>query len=121
MAVEDNVLASNRAVDVFSVFVEPESVDNPRFWERMIELCQTKMPPKKEYETSNPMKPKPMNDIAAKAFESTLIPFGKNRGYRIKEVDLNYLEWLADEDDFIGQLRRYVLSKRFEQRKKQEL
>lgn len=58
-------------------------------------------------------RPQPMNDAEARAFGDTVIPFGKFKGHRIDEVDLDYLLWLSEQkDEFKESLRRYVRSER---------
>lgn len=55
-----------------------------------------------------------MSDAEAKAFERTLMPWGKYIHKRICDIDdLGYLFWLADKpDEFLDGLRRYLRSDR---------
>jgi|SRR5579863_12496 len=55
----------------------------------------------------------PMSDDDSRRFGATSMPFGKFEGRRVDETDLGYLEWI-DDDEWRGQLRRYLLSRRIQ-------
>lgn len=81
------------------------------FWERV----SLEVPEQHRIERQPEPAPivRPMSDAEARDFGNQLIHFGKHKGSRIDEVDLDYLLWLADsKDDFKEQLRRYVRSQR---------
>ena len=56
----------------------------------------------------------PLSDQASRVFGQTRMPFGKHSGTRVDDVDLGYLEFLADCDStkFTLNLIRYVRSRR---------
>lgn len=54
--------------------------------------------------------PKPMSDAQARAFRDTRIPFGKYGGCKVDDVCLSYLCNLADPNEWIKELRRYLAS-----------
>lgn len=81
------------------------------FWKAIVSGIPAEHVPRPEPQTAQ--KPQPMNDVEARAFGDTTIPFGKFRGHRIDEVDLEYLLWLSEQkDEFKESLRRYVRSER---------
>jgi len=55
----------------------------------------------------------PMDELEAQEFEKEIIPVGKHKGKRVLDVPLDYLTHLADDSEFIRDLRRYVRSGRF--------
>src|ERR1700687_3124065 len=56
----------------------------------------------------------PMTDSESKRFGASLMPLGKFIGKRVDDVEMSYLEFL-DEDEWRGQLRRYLLSRRVQE------
>ncbi len=112
-----NVAAGKEAEAAFHLVNHPQP---DRFYLRLIELCQEKLPKVIQTEEAEPKEPVPMNTIMAKSFEKTKVPFGKYKEAYVGQCKLDYLEWLAGEDSFIELLRRYVVSERFQQRKRNE-
>ena len=55
-----------------------------------------------------PTRAKPMSDSQARAFESTLAPFGKWEGKLIAEIPLPYLRNLCDPSGWVEEVKRYV-------------
>jgi uncharacterized protein (DUF3820 family) len=57
----------------------------------------------------------PMTDPEARAFGQQVLSWGKHAGRTIDEVPLDYLVWLAgQEDEFRRELRRYLASPRID-------
>jgi hypothetical protein len=54
----------------------------------------------------------PFTDAQARAWGATRIQFGMHAGKRIDEIPLSYLEKLAEPNDFVRHLRRYLASHR---------
>jgi len=54
----------------------------------------------------------PMTDAQAKAFGASKMPFGMHNGRRVDEVPIDYLERVADPNEFQRALRRYLNSPR---------
>jgi hypothetical protein len=84
----------------------------PRFWEVLAGLVNTKLPPKPAQVDRNP----PMNDQEAIRFEAEPLPYGKHAGTLVGVVDVGYLLFLTEGDEFSKRLRRYVKSQRFQSR-----
>ena len=55
-----------------------------------------------------PTGPGPMTREQVEHFEKMEVPFGKYKGEEIREVPTSYLEFLAGEDTFVEQVRRYL-------------
>lgn len=92
--------------------------DQPqRFWEVMKEHCESKLP-KKPIEEDN--RNSPLNEQHAIRFEAVSMPYGKHKGEEVGQVPCSYLEFLAEGDDFMKALRRYVKSQRYKERRQQE-
>lgn len=56
----------------------------------------------------------PMTDAEARGFGKQRMTFGKHAGKRVDDVEMQYLEWLADSDGtkFSLNLLRYLKSER---------
>jgi len=57
-----------------------------------------------------PMSTVPMTDEEATKFARTKMPFGKDKGKAVKDVELSYLFWIDGENQFGRDLHRYLLS-----------
>ena len=53
----------------------------------------------------------PMTDVEARTFEFRLMPWGTHKGRSIGDVPIRDLCWLADPNEFIGKIRRYLKSR----------
>jgi hypothetical protein len=105
--------AAERAYQQCKTFAAKEAAelgweDDSRFWEQLLRAIVSAYP-----QFSSAIKLERMSDSDATKFESKLIPFGKHRGTSVKEVPLDYLEWLTG-DTFTDDLRRYVRSDKIE-------
>ena len=112
---EQNVRAGKEAEAVFQIVNHPQP---NHFYHRLIELCQEKLP--KVTETPVPEKYPPFNDLQARDFENSIIPYGKHKGTVVASVPLDYFERLVDDNDFMISCRRYLKSRRYKERKKRE-
>ena len=105
-----NVYAAAMADQVVDL-AEPQALKAPqRFWERLRELADQHLP-----RPAAAVRPElvQMTNVQAKAFGASVLSFGKHQGRRVDEVPLDYLEWLAgQENEFQKNLRRYLLSER---------
>lgn len=78
------------------------------FYEHLAKLCADKLPVK---QTPVDSTSGPFNELQAKRFEdTTTVPYGKFKGSLVGSVPLEYLEFLAEGDEFIKDLRRYTAS-----------
>ncbi|HWB00980.1 MAG TPA: hypothetical protein VG713_20955, partial [Pirellulales bacterium] len=94
------------ALDEASVLSPPGKNE---FWQTIFDKLREYLPA-----DPSPAIPEPMGDNAAKAFGETKFPFGAHRGKRIDEVPLSYLVFVADDNAFRQQLRRYLRSPRIQ-------
>lgn len=110
-ALQANIDARKDAEESIS-FIE-NCYDTPqRFWEIIAEHAAKKLPAKPA-----PVDPLPaMTEGEAIAFESREVPYGKWAGYEVGQVDCEYLIFLTEGDEFSKRIRRYVKSKRFQDR-----
>src|ERR1044072_847714 len=100
MGIKENVEAAALA-DLRFEDLEKEMGDQiDRFWERMAELCLNKLPPKKQLVYSSIKDNKPMNEIMAASFEKVKIPWGEYKGAYVGQVRLDYLTFLAEDNEF---------------------
>lgn len=83
-----------------------------RFWEVLAELAVSKLPPKPVLPERDP----PMTEQEALYFEEQSMPYGKHQGGLVGMVEPSYLLFLTEGDAFSKKLRRYVKSKRFQDR-----
>lgn len=111
-----NIKARKDAEEVIAL-IESQPV-NVRFWEELKRLVESRLP----NPITCPMRgPTPqMNQLRAIAFEKQAIHFGQYAGIEIGCIDCDYLEWLAEGDDFTKRLREYVKSDRYKRRREQE-
>ncbi len=87
--------------------------DKPqRFWELLAEHCAKQLPAKRV--AADPFAP--FDDRQARNFEAQPLPYGRHQGEAVGEVDCGYLLFLTEGDAFSRNLRRYVKSKRFQDR-----
>lgn len=95
-------LASDEAIQL------PEAA-RVTFWGELWKLCGT--PPRKA-----PQGPaiEPMTDRQARTFGAVAMPFGAHKGKRIDEIPLEYLGQITEPSPFIGQIRRYLASRRIQ-------
>lgn len=84
----------------------------PRFWEVLAGLVNAKLPPPPAPVDRYP----PMTEQEAIRFEAELLPYGKHAGTSVGLVDVGYLLFLTEGDEFSKRLRRYVKSQRFQLR-----
>jgi hypothetical protein len=118
---EKNVQAGKEADEWFKLIQEDNScfLEVPRLYERLIELCQEKLPKPKEEEK----KPEPkMSEQQAIDFEDERLPigFGKYGGSRVGLVPSEYFARLTDKSTLMEQIQRYVGSDRFKKRLREE-
>lgn len=58
---------------------------------------------------------KPMTEEENLEFDKKTMPFGKFKGMVMKEIDLGYLEWFAEQpDEFKVEVQRYLASERIQ-------
>lgn len=56
-----------------------------------------------------PLDVRPMTDDEARRWErNTTIKFGKHQGALVKDVPIEYLSWLDDQNEFARDLHRYL-------------
>jgi len=91
------------------------------FWKKFAILVQEKITDKPRKLKLGTGRPKPMNNIEAKRFEKEKIPWGEYKGAYVGQVRMDYLEFLSEPDEFVINVRRYVASKHFKERRKNEL
>lgn len=53
--------------------------------------------------------PEPMSQDESWAFEKTSMPYGKYRGFRIRDIPVEYLEAVASGVPFARKLNRYLM------------
>ena len=72
-------------------------------------------------EDNQPQANEAMTEDQAKAFERVRIPWGKESGISVKNIELEYLFWMADErDKFKEALRRYLRSDRVQREQEEQ-
>jgi hypothetical protein len=97
----------------FMAFIEDQAGQQPqRFWEVLGESVSAKLPPNPQPVDRFP----PMGEQEAARFEIVALPYGKHRGEMVGNVPCDYLLFLTEGDEFSQRLRRYVKSKRFQDR-----
>lgn len=58
---------------------------------------------------------KPMTEEEAKRFDDVQMPFGKFKNMKMKEIDLGYLSWFAEQpDELKHNVQRYLASRRIQ-------
>lgn len=105
---EERVKAQKAADEVVKLMVGEATGNEEFYWECLHKAVLQKMKPQKFAVNSTPM-----TDVEATVFGRTPMPFGKYSTVLIREVPLNYLDWLIrskEEDTFENQLRRYMQS-----------
>ena len=112
MSIEANI-AARRGAEEMVEFIGEQS---HRYWECLIELATAKLPPKPAPIDRLPA----MNQQEAIRFEAQTMPWGNHYGKAVGEVECGYLIFVTEGDEFSKQLKRYVKSKRFQERQGDE-
>lgn len=60
--------------------------------------------------TQSPNQITPMSPAEAEAFGNTKMQFGKHSGSQIKNIDTDYLSFIASQSTFYRNLNRYLLT-----------
>ena len=108
MSVSQNIMARQEAESLIEL-----AGDQPeRFWETLRNLAAAKLPPVPPPIDRYP----PMDETEAIRFEASPVPYGKHSGEQVGMVPCDYLLFLTEGDMFSQRLRRYVKSKRFQER-----
>lgn len=110
--VESNIKARQEAESL----VELAGEQSARFWETLRDLAASKLPPVQPPIDRYP----PLMEQEAVRFEALPMPYGKYAGETVGEVPCDYLLFLTEGDEFSQRLRRYVRSKRFQERQGDE-
>lgn len=107
--IQGNITARQGAQAVFDLIKDETS---QRYWECLVELCQSKLPP-----VSPPVDKYPaMTEKEAQAFEKELMPYGAHKDWPVGTVPVEYLIFLVEGDKFTALLKRYIKSKTFRER-----
>jgi hypothetical protein len=106
--VADNIAARRAAEELAELAGEQP----PRFWETLAAIAASKLPPVAPPLERHP----PLTDQEAIRFEAMPMPYGKHAGDCVGEVPCDYLLFLTEGDEFSQRLKRYVKSKRFQER-----
>lgn len=61
---------------------------------------------------------RPMTEEESIRFDKVEVPFGIHNGKPVKDVELSYLEWIADQR-FVDELRRYLDSDRIQEQRRE--
>jgi hypothetical protein len=104
----DNVDALKRAEGVFELCGQ----ETERFWECFKGLCETQLPKLPEPEDPLPA----MDDREAQKFEKRRMSYGMHAGAEIGMIPPDYLLFLAEGDEFLKKLKRYIKSETFAER-----
>lgn len=111
MSAASNIAARDAAQAVIDLIIEAGVEHGVRYWEHVeqavSEIRRTQVP---SPEPCSQTGLKPMNRRESQQFELASMPFGKHEGEAVGKVDLSYLAWLDERDDFAVKLRRYMLS-----------
>ena len=83
-----------------------------RFWECLKEICDSHLPKPPEHVERFPA----MTESEAMRFEAVPMPYGKHASDAVGIVPCDYLLFLTEGDEFSQRLKRYVKSKRFQER-----
>lgn len=102
MGLADNIAARET--------VEKLGEHSPEFWTRLAELAAAKGKPPAQAE------PEPMTYEQAVKFEKAPIPYGAYEGEPVGDLPKSYLCRVLDPSPFNRDLRRYVRSRRFQER-----
>lgn len=73
-----------------------------RFWEGIRDEVAKRLPAPKI-----PKYRQPMTDAECKEFGKRVLPRGKFEDVQVDQVDLSYIDWWLEPDDFSRDLRRY--------------
>jgi uncharacterized protein (DUF3820 family) len=113
MSLEDNVKARELFKTIIemieeelkktSVFVEH------RFWKLLKKKAEEFIPNETCKDRYTPMS----NDEAVR-FENEIMQFGKHKGDKIVDIDIEYFEWLDSQPDFRRELWRYLKSEKIQ-------
>lgn len=105
MSIEDNVEARKAFTEVWDLVeafaLELTEEQQKAYWSLIAEKAK---PQKQEVKIPSGA----LDDDDLKKFENELVPLGKFSGWKVKDVPLDYLIWLV-ENDFASTLRRYFL------------
>jgi len=111
MDLEGNINARKAAEELFDMACEEADKQTrpQRFWRELHERIA-------EMDDCRPRKKKlvPMDDRECEKFEQRRLSFGKFKDTLIKDVDLDYLTWFADqpEQEIKHLIRRYLANGR---------
>lgn len=111
MSVAANITARQEAEALLSLAGE----QSQRFWEIVADYAASKLPPKPVPVDRYP----PMTEQEAMHFEEESMPYGKHQGGLVGMIDVDYLLFLTEGDEFSKRLKRYVKSKRFQDRQEE--
>lgn len=118
MGIENNPKTREEAEAAFLLIQEtadrlPDD-DLQRFWE-VVHFHVAKAAGMVALETDPSQKSLRMTEPQAKAFGQTTMPWGKHKGNRVADVELDYLLWIAQRpDEFKEKLQRYLRSDRIQ-------
>ena len=115
---ERNVEDRKQAEEIFREISDLVGEQSDHFWKVLADLINVKMAPKQQQEPIT--KQKAMSDRMAKAFEESLMPWGKYKGKPIGEVPTEYLVFFVEEDRFKERLARYIKSNVFKDRQRDD-
>lgn len=111
MSIAQNIKAREEYAEIVEFIGERPQ----RFWELMAQYANGKLPP-----APAPVDPNPaLTEQEAIRFEAVPVPYGKWMGYTVGEVECDYLLFLTEGDEFSKRLKRYVKSKRFQDRQEE--
>ena len=114
-SITDTILANVEARKTVTALLELAGEQPEKFWRLLIEVVSEKLPPKPTPVARHP----PMTEQEAIHFESGTMPYGKHEGRLVGCVEPDYLLFLTEGDEFSKRLRRYVKSKRFQDRQEE--
>ena len=106
--ITDNIQARKDAEEIFAFIGDKPA----RFWETLFALAADKLPKAPEQVDRFP----PMTEQEAIHFESQSVPYGKYAFTEVGCVPPDYLLFLTEGDEWSKRLKRYVKSKRFQDR-----
>lgn len=101
---EARVAAGKEARYLFSLCKESKHQYLDHFWETLLELVQGEIPNEQENSTELV----PMTDQEVTHFRRETMPFGKYAGNDVKDIPLDYLDYLIGQPDNLTPFRRYL-------------
>lgn len=116
----DDAERNKKAREDAAAVVELCEVQPQRFWEVLAELSGVKCNQVTAPAVADMTDTKPFNHFQATKFENTIIQYGVHSNKTIAEIPTEYLAWLAEGDEFVKDIRRYVKSARFKERQRRE-